>query len=468
MPGVGRRPEMTYDVRIWAIRKVTGKQSTSYEVRWRVGHKRRSRNFGTRALAESFRADLMSAARRGEGFDVISGIPSSMAPIEEATTWWDWCLLYTSLKWPALAPGSRRGMAEALSTITSALVENEPGPPDGKKLRAAMMRHAFNVPARAKTAPEVHADSLAWLSRHSPPLSSLEDPVVVRHVLDSIAVGLSGKPVAASTVARKRAIFHNSLELAVERGLLASNLIQQIRWKAPKASEVVDMRSVVNHDQARRLLAAVGRQGDAGERLVAFFACIYYAAMRPAEATELRLSNLDLPEVGWGEIQLTASNPDVSPAWSDDGRRAARQLKHRPRGATRIIPCPPQLTAILHEHVKRYHVSANGRLFLGRYGGAVTENWYSSVWKNSRLAALTADEALTPLGVRPYQLRHAAVSTWLAAGVDSTLVANWAGHSVQVLHRVYAQVVAGRQDIALAKIERILSSPGTSDPAHNS
>ncbi len=33
----------------------------------------------------------------------------------------------------------------------------------------------------------------------------------------------------------------------------------------------------------------------------------------------------------------------------------------------------------------------------------------------------------------PYDLRHAAMSTWLNGGVPAAQVAEWAGHSVEVL-----------------------------------
>ena len=49
---------------------------------------------------------------------------------------------------------------------------------------------------------------------------------------------------------------------------------------------------MVNSDQARRLLAAVGQQGELGERMVAFFGCLYYAALQPEEAVDLRRDNL--------------------------------------------------------------------------------------------------------------------------------------------------------------------------------
>ena len=54
---------------------------------------------------------------------------------------------------------------------------------------------------------------------------------------------------------------------------------------------------------------------------------------------------------------------------------------------------------------------------------------------------------------RPYDLRHACLSTWLNGGVYPTQVAEWAGHSVSVLPRVYAKCVTGQQEDAKRRIE---------------
>ena len=43
--------------------------------------------------------------------------------------------------------------------------------------------------------------------------------------------------------------------------------------------------------------------------------------------------------------------------------------------------------------------------------------------------ALTTAEQASPLARRPYDLRHACLSTWLNGGVYPTQVAEWAGHS---------------------------------------
>ncbi|WP_397221037.1 MULTISPECIES: hypothetical protein [Nocardiopsis] len=45
------------------------------------------------------------------------------------------------------------------------------------------------------------------------------------------------------------------------------------------------------------------------------------------------------------------------------------------------------------------------------------------------------------------------MSTWLNAGVSETLVAQWAGHSVAVLKKIYAKCLVGEEDRAKRQIE---------------
>ncbi|MFI5605946.1 hypothetical protein [Amycolatopsis sp. NPDC051903] len=68
----------------------------------------------------------------------------------------------------------------------------------------------------------------------------------------------------------------------------------------------------------------------------------------------------------------------------------------------------------------------------------------------------TAEVAASPLGKRPYDLRHAAVSTWLNGGVEPTRVAKWAGHSLSVLLRVYAKCLDGGEQTARDRVARAL------------
>jgi integrase len=81
---------------------------------------------------------------------------------------------------------------------------------------------------------------------------------------------------------------------------------------------------------------------------------------------------------------------------------------------------------------------------------------YSRVWEEGRRLALTPHQVASPLAGRPYDLRHAAVSLWLNAGVPATEVADRAGHSVEVLLTVYAKCIDGQEDTVNRRIEAAL------------
>lgn len=57
---------------------------------------------------------------------------------------------------------------------------------------------------------------------------------------------------------------------------------------------------------------------------------------------------------------------------------------------------------------------------------------------------------------RPYDLRHAAVSLWLNAGVHAPEVAERAGHTVDVLLKIYAKCIDGQREVADQRIEKAL------------
>ena len=68
-----------------------------------------------------------------------------------------------------------------------------------------------------------------------------------------------------------------------------------------KATDSANGRPRCCHQQrpGKALFTAVGAQGPRGGRLVAFFGCMYYAALRPEEAIDLRRDNLvSLPDKG--------------------------------------------------------------------------------------------------------------------------------------------------------------------------
>lgn len=189
---------------------------------------------------------------------------------------------------------------------------------------------------------------------------------------------------------------------------------------------------------------------------------MYYAALRPGEAVDLRKEALSLPARGWGELYLSTSAPAAGRSWSESGtRREPRQLKHRGVERVRIVPCPPDLTALLREDLDEHGATPDGRLFRGVRLGPLSESLYGRIWSRARVAALSAEDAASPLARRPYDLRHAAVSTWLNSGVPAPQVGAWAGHSVDVLLRVYTKCIVGQEGATRRRIEEALRDGGS-------
>jgi integrase len=302
--GDGRLMGTTFDVRVWDITDYRGARVTSYIVRWKVGGREWKERFRTRALADSFRSELVTAMRKGEAFELSTGRPVSAARTTCELGWYEFARDYIDMKWPGAAATYRRSISEAMTAITAALVDGERDRPDGPVLRRALHRWAFNTARRSEPFPEDVRAALRWVERHAPPVARLAEPAVLRKVLSGISVRLDGKPGAASVVSKRWRVLFNVAEYAVERGALDVNPLPAFKWKAPKAAATIDARSVVNPVQARTLLAAVRETKRSGPRLVAFFALMYFSALRPEEAANVRKHNLSLPETGWGELHI--------------------------------------------------------------------------------------------------------------------------------------------------------------------
>lgn len=216
---------------------------------------------------------------------------------------------------------------------------------------------------------------------------------------------------------------------------------------------------MVNPQQALSLLHAASYVGGyrraRGRRLVGPLACMYFAGLRPAKAIGLAEADLTLPEQGWGTVLLHRTRPSVGKQWTDSGEsHDGRGLKNRPAEDVRRVPIPPQLVAILSEHLDTFGAAADGRLFYSEGGGVVASSTYSRAWQEAR--TLPPAAVASPLARRPYDLRHSALSTWLNAGVDPTEVAERAGNSVEVLLGRYAKCLDGRQEVANCRIEDLL------------
>jgi len=121
------------------------------------------------------------------------------------------------------------------------------------------------------------------------------------------------------------------------------------------------------------------------------------------------------------------------------------------------VPCPPDLTALIWDHVDRFGFRPDGRLFSGeRNGEELPKLTIVRAWRRAREEAFTPEVAASPLAGSPYDLRHAAVSTWLNGGVPPTQVAEWAGHSVEILLKIYAKCLDGGGEVLRQRVQAAL------------
>ncbi|MFF2641045.1 tyrosine-type recombinase/integrase [Streptomyces niveus] len=458
---------LTYDVDIWSIRQRKGRPKP-FELRWRVGERSHSRSFKLKPQAEGRQSELLAALRNREQYDEETGLPASEFEALTTPTWYEHATAYVLMKWPKAAAKHRASIAETFATITPAFLSSSRGAPDAAVLRRALYGWAFRAAQerdgtlrmrhQVEMPPADIAAALTWISANTVKMTEVGKSERLRSALDALSKKLNGMPAADNTVNRKRMVLSNALRYAVERGTLASNPLGRVDWTGPEKDDEVDFRYVPNPEQAAALIDAVRQLSARGEHMAAFFGCLYYAAMRPSEIAALRAQDCKLPEKGWGELVLAGSQPEVGSGWTNDGQSfEQRGLKRRARTATRSVPIPPVLTAMLRGHKERFGVADDDRLFRAAKGGRVRSTEYCELWGSARLKALSAKEAKTPLAEVPYSLRHAGVSLWINSGVDPMEVAQRAGHSLAVLFRFYAKILKGQQSRANDLIEQGLN-----------
>jgi integrase len=87
----------------------------------------------------------------------------------------------------------------------------------------------------------------------------------------------------------------------------------------------------------------------------------------------------------------------------------------------------------------------------------------STLWtvlQKARQQAFTEAQAASPLARKPYGFRHAGISWRLNVGTPAPLIAEWAGHTVEVLLRIYARCLDGDDERWFGRLEDAL---GTTD-----
>ncbi len=370
----------SFDVRVWAVEV----RPRSSRVRWVVAGKPFSESFATKALADGFRSELVMLARKGVPFDTETGLPRSLLRKQLDVTFLVHAREFTAWAWTGASAKNRALILETLTRVVPVVTRGALGTPDPAVLRRALYKN-LNQGGHGGALDQAEARAVAWLEKASRPISALEDDAVVRDVLDALAVNLDGRAASAEYFSRRRRVLHRMLGYAVRKKRLRTNPVSKANmpegWSAPPRPDVtVDPRSVGSPTLIADMLTACSYVGSRqGPRLAGFYACMYYAMMRPSEVSALTLAGCHLPQDGWGYLVFADSSPEAGRAFTDDGQvHEDRGLKGRNRGrpdngrqarrASRRVPVPPELAAILRKHIARFGAGPDGRLFRSESG----------------------------------------------------------------------------------------------------
>ncbi len=458
------------DIQFWATRKRAGRRKP-WEVRWRVDTSTFGRSFLTSALAETFRAKLVTAARKGEVFSTSTGKPLAWERSRE--TVYSVARSFIQSRWADDSANTRkalnRGLTSAVLVTVRTPKRGAKRAPDAALMGRAVTQWGLRPPAWDAVPPDDIASALRWVDDTSRPVADLADPAVLRDVLAALSRLADGRAAARATFRVRRSTLHALLDHAVELGALKVNPLTGLKTRRKRTSDRVDPRRVPSLDQAQRIIDAVpGRWG----HLSAFFAVLYYSGCRPAEARALRVGDCDLPASGWGRLMLAASRPEVGEEWTDDGdRHAERELKHRAPGEVRPVPIPPVLVAALRSHLDQYGTAPDGRVFWHETKTKtnrppVPGDAYRRAWQRARHAALTPAELSAGVAERVYDLRHGCASVLLSNRVSPIETARRLGHSVAQLYTTYAHWLDGEEEAANAILDTVWTTPD--QPKHAS
>lgn len=264
---------------------------------------------------------------------------------------------FAASAWKGSAAKSRVSIVETLSRVVPVVVRGLAAAPDPAVLRGAL-RKTLNQGSHPGTLTDEEVKAVAWLEKASRPMSAFEDAATVCDVLDALAVNLDGRPAAPEYFSRRRRVLHKVLGYAVRKKRLNKNPLSKNNlpegWTPPETpDEAVDPRSVGSPALIAVMLVVCSYVGTRqGPRFVAFYACMYYAMMRPSEVAALTRNGCYLPGTGWGHLTFADSSPAAGKAFTDDGQvHEHRGLKGRTKGRpnkdprvrrpTRKVPIPP-------------------------------------------------------------------------------------------------------------------------------
>ena len=316
------------------------------------------------------------------------------------------------------------------------------------------LRHVeFTVPSGIGD--EADAAWANWLDRHSLPLTEVTDQHL-HDFLDHVrTIGPDGerRELKPSSIARTRAAVRGAFSAARKRRLIDWDPFDAVESPRQPDQFKVDAEMVMTPTQVADMAEACGA---VHPPFKAFVLVQGMSGLRPGEAVALRSRDLVRSEGTITSIVVRGTQSTVAARYftSDEDRR--RPLKGRGPKATRTVPAWPVLADALADTGAGTGDPPNGPLFLSPGGRPIdTSNFYRDAWRPAREQVFAADDPLRSATL--HDLRHAAITTWLNAGVALKTAQTWSGHrTLSVLLDTYLGVMKGDDAEGRSRVQALL------------
>lgn len=407
-----------------------------FRVTWRVfddrspdGRLKKRSDFDTKGRAQAFADRLRWAGQGVDGWQLDGDDQPVQRELASAAryTVFDLTADYWHAHWPEMSPAQRAKVAGRLRTTRQVLVRSRP--------TDAARSYLEGVSFRFRSDPEniepPHGAGREWLVRHSLTVSELNHTTL----LPLYAVLVEGRPYG--TARTYWSVVRALVSWGIDTGKLANDPLRRLRLPRRIEAEEVDSDRIAAKDEIWRVAWACGLVG--GARHCVLPLVLGDGGLRMGEAVALRRRDIEFTERGgaWVSVRTTVSR--VPSQYAQGQPTTERPTKGRTQVVARRTYLSTETAAVLRTHLALFvGAGPEAFVFTGNRGGRLCADTHlRTVWQPAVELAFPAGHRLSRL--RRHDLRHAAVTGWLRAGVPPKQCQRMGGwKSLKVMLDVYA------------------------------
>jgi integrase len=261
--------------------------------------------------------------------------------------------------------------------------------------------------------------------------------------LERVYAAMAAKGLTGNTRLHAHRVIHMALTEAVRRGKLAANPASRERMRAPR-KENFTIEPPTPEEVGRLIREAEGT------RIGTLVKLLVYTGMRLGEALGLRWMDIDL-DGGFLHIRQTRKQ-GIADHYGQPKTERSR----------RMVDMVPQLVEALRDH-RREQLQ-----FTLDHGLVPPQDLVFTVMRRTGIHGMSHEQASRTWmevrrraglpRVRIHDLRHAAATFMVAAGVPITEVSAILGHAqVSTTVNIYAHAMPGKRKAAVSEIEKAVS-----------